>query len=38
MNARIAIVGGGGGVGGSLAFNLILQDEPYEIVLVDGRS
>jgi malate dehydrogenase len=38
MNARIAIVGGGGGVGGSLAFNLILRDEPYEIVLVDGRS
>jgi malate dehydrogenase len=38
MTARIAIVGGGGGVGGSLAFNLLLRDEPYEVVLVDGRS
>ena len=38
MTARIAIVGGGGGVGASLAFNLLLRDEPYEIALVDGRS
>ena len=38
MNARIAIVGGGGGVGASLAFNLLLREEPYEIALVDGRS
>ena len=38
MTARIAIVGGGGGVGASLAFNLLLREEPYEIALVDGRS
>jgi malate dehydrogenase len=38
MPARIAIVGGGGGVGSSLAFNLLLRDEAYEIGLVDGHS
>jgi malate dehydrogenase len=38
MSSRIAIVGGGGGVGASLAFNLLLADEPYEVALVDGRS
>ena len=38
MTARIAIVGGGGGVGSSLAFNLLLRPEPYEIELVDGKS
>lgn len=38
VTARIAIVGGGGGVGASLAFNLLLREEPYEITLVDGRS
>ena len=38
MNPRIAIVGGGGGVGASLAFNLLLREEPYEVALVDGRS
>jgi malate dehydrogenase len=38
MTARIAIVGGGGGVGSSLAFNLLLRPEPYEIGLVDGQS
>ncbi|HEX5622495.1 MAG TPA: hypothetical protein VFX51_28985 [Solirubrobacteraceae bacterium] len=38
MPARIAIVGGGGGVGSSLAFNLLLQEEAYEIGLVDGHS
>ena len=38
MNRRIAIVGGGGGVGASLAFNLLLADEPYDVALVDGRS
>jgi len=38
MPARIAIVGGGGGVGSSLAFNLLLQDDAYEIGLVDGQS
>jgi len=38
MPARIAIVGGGGGVGSSLAFNLLLREEPYDIGLVDGHS
>ena len=38
MATRIAIVGGGGGVGSSLAFNLLLRPEPYEVGLVDGQS
>ena len=38
MTARIAIVGGGGGVGSSLAFNLLLRTEPYDVALVDGQS
>jgi malate dehydrogenase len=35
---RIAIVGAGGGVGSSVAFNLLLRPEPFEILLADGRS
>src|SRR3954462_4181796 len=38
MTPRVAIVGGGGGVGSSLAFNLLLRPEPYDIGLVDGQS
>ena len=38
MSARVVIVGGGGGVGSSLAYNLLLAPEPYEIGLVDGQS
>ncbi|HEY6757977.1 MAG TPA: hypothetical protein VI318_00745 [Baekduia sp.] len=38
MSPRIAIVGAGGGVGSSVAFNLLLRDEAYDIDLVDGRS
>jgi malate/lactate dehydrogenase len=38
VSARIAIVGGGGGVGSSLAFNLLLLPDAYEIGLVDGQS
>jgi malate dehydrogenase len=38
MSPRIAIVGAGGGVGSSVAFNLLLREEPYAIDLVDGRS
>jgi malate dehydrogenase len=38
MSARIAIVGGGGGVGSSVAFNLLLHDEPYDVALIDGQS
>lgn len=38
MSSRIAIVGAGGGVGSSVAFNLLLADAPYAISLVDGRS
>ena len=36
MSPRIAIVGGGGGVGSSPAFNLLLRPEPYDVALVDG--
>jgi malate/lactate dehydrogenase len=38
MSTRIAIVGGGGGVGSSLAFNLLMRPEPYDVALVDGQS
>jgi malate/lactate dehydrogenase len=38
MTPRIAIVGAGGGVGSSAAFNLLLRPEAYDIDLVDGRS
>jgi malate/lactate dehydrogenase len=38
MSARVVIVGGGGGVGSSLAYNLLLAPEPYDIGLVDGHS
>jgi malate dehydrogenase len=33
----IAIAGGAGGVGSSLAFNLLLRPEPYDVVVVDRR-
>jgi malate/lactate dehydrogenase len=36
MGTRIAIVGGGGGVGASAAFNLLLRPEPYDVTLVDA--
>jgi malate dehydrogenase len=38
MTTRVAIVGAGGGVGSSTAFNLLVRDEPYDIAMVDGRS
>jgi malate/lactate dehydrogenase len=38
LATRIAIVGGGGGVGSSLAFNLLVRPEPFEVGLVDGQS
>lgn len=38
MTPRIAIVGAGGGVGSSAAFNLLLRPEAYDVDLVDGRS
>src|SRR4051794_29050879 len=38
MSSRIAIVGAGGGVGSSVAYNLLLASAPYAIALVDGRS
>jgi malate/lactate dehydrogenase len=38
MAMKIAIVGGGGGVGSSVAFNLLVRPEPFEIGLVDGHS
>lgn len=33
----MAIVGGGGGVGASVAFNLLMRGEPYDIALIDRR-
>jgi malate dehydrogenase len=38
MSPRVAIVGGGGGVGASVAFNLLLRPVPYDVTLVEGRS
>jgi malate dehydrogenase len=35
---RVAITGGGGGVGSSVAFNLLLMEHPYEVLLVDRRA
>ena len=34
-NVKVVIIGGAGGVGSSVAFNLLLRDEPYDLVLVD---
>jgi malate/lactate dehydrogenase len=33
----VAIAGGAGGVGSSLAFNLLLRPEPYDVAVVDRR-
>lgn len=35
---RVAITGGGGGVGSSLAFNLLRAEHPYEVLLLDSRE
>jgi malate dehydrogenase len=37
MTWRVAIAGGAGGVGSSLAFNLLLRPEPYDVVVIDRR-
>jgi malate/lactate dehydrogenase len=34
---RVVIAGGGGGVGASVAFNLLLSVPPFEVVLLDSR-
>jgi malate dehydrogenase len=34
---KVAITGGAGGVGSSVAFNLLLADHPYEVLLADNR-
>jgi malate/lactate dehydrogenase len=34
---KVAITGGAGGVGSSVAFNLLLHDHPYEVLLFDTR-
>jgi malate/lactate dehydrogenase len=36
MGSRVAIVGGGGGVGASTAFNLLLRDAPFAVTRVDA--
>src|ERR1044072_7737637 len=38
MAMKIAIVGGGGGVGSWVAFNMLVRPEPFEVGLVDGHS
>ncbi len=35
---KVVIVGGAGGVGSSVAFNLLLRGEPYDVVLVDSNQ
>jgi malate dehydrogenase len=35
---KVAIVGGAGGVGSSLAFDLLLLEQPFDVVLVDPRD
>ncbi len=37
MAATVALVGGAGGVGSSTALNLLLSDEPFDVVVVDRR-
>lgn len=34
---KVAIIGGAGGIGSSVAFNLLRTDTPYEIVIIDNR-
>jgi malate/lactate dehydrogenase len=34
---KVAIAGGAGGVGSSLAFNLLVRPEPFDVVVVDRR-
>jgi malate/lactate dehydrogenase len=34
---KVGITGGGGGVGSSIAFNLLLAEHPYEVLLADNQ-
>lgn len=34
---RVAITGGAGGVGSSLAYTLVMRPEPFDVVLIDRR-
>src|SRR4051812_12608187 len=34
---KVAIAGGAGGVGSSLAFNLLVRPEPFDVVVIDRR-
>jgi malate/lactate dehydrogenase len=34
---RVAIAGGAGGVGSSVAFNLLVRPEPFDVVVIDRR-
>jgi malate/lactate dehydrogenase len=34
---KVAIAGGAGGVGSSLAFNLLLRPEPFDVTVIDRR-
>src|SRR2546423_12211455 len=34
---KVAIAGGAGGVGASLAFNLLIRPEPFDVAVIDRR-
>src|SRR5262249_26550330 len=34
---KVAIAGGAGGVGSSLAFNLLIRPEPFDVTVIDRR-
>lgn len=34
---KVAIIGGAGGIGSSVAFNLLRTNDPYEILIIDNR-
>ena len=35
---KVVIVGGGGGVGASVAFNLLIGGNEFDVVMVDRRA
>ena len=35
---KVAVIGGAGGIGSSVAFSLLRTDHPYEIVVIDNRD
>ena len=37
-HVKVAVIGGAGGIGSSVAFSLLRTDHPYEIVVIDNRE